>query len=49
MVKLIVVEVRKKINLDVKVMEECKVLVVNDLYNEVFCYEFVGILGKDMY
>lgn len=30
-------------------MEERKALVVNDLHNEVLCYEFVGTLGKDTY
>ena len=24
-------------------------MVVNDLHNEVLCYEFVGTLGKDTY
>ena len=27
-------------------MEERKAMVVNDLHNEVLCYEFVGTLGK---
>ena len=30
-------------------MEERKAMVVNDLHNEVLCYEFVGTLGKDTY
>ena len=47
--KLTAAEARKKINPDVKVMEERKALVVNDLHNEVLCYEFVGTLGKDTY
>ncbi|HDR7794729.1 TPA: germination protein YpeB [Bacillus luti] len=47
--KLTASEARKKINPDVKVMEERKAVVVNDLHNEVLCYEFVGTLGKDTY
>lgn len=47
--KLTAAEARKKINPDVKVMEERKAVVVNDLHNEVLCYEFVGTLGKDTY
>ncbi|EMA6342953.1 germination protein YpeB [Bacillus cytotoxicus] len=42
-------EARKKINPDVKVMEERKAIVVNDLHKEVLCYEFIGTLGKDTY
>ncbi|KEK22781.1 germination protein YpeB [Bacillus gaemokensis] len=47
--KLSIADARKKINQDVKVMEERKAVVVNDLHNEVLCYEFVGTLGKDTY
>lgn len=27
-------------------MEERKAVVVNDLHNEVLCYEYIGTLGK---
>ncbi|EJR41104.1 hypothetical protein S3E15_00531 [Bacillus mycoides] len=47
--KLTAAEARKKINPDVKVMEERKAVVVNDLHNEVLCYEYIGTLGKDTY
>lgn len=42
-------DARKKINPDVKVMEERQAIIVNDLHKEVLCYEFVGTLGNDTY
>lgn len=47
--KLTAADARKKINPDVKVMEERKAIIVNATHKEVLCYEFVGTLGKDTY
>ncbi|MFD0771875.1 germination protein YpeB [Bacillus sp. CGMCC 1.60114] len=46
---LSVSDARKKINPNLKVMEEREAVVVNDLHKEVLCYEFLGTLGKDTY
>ncbi|MEH7463423.1 germination protein YpeB [Bacillus thuringiensis] len=46
---LSVSDARKKINPNLKVMEEREAIVVNDLHKEVLCYEFLGTLGKDTY
>lgn len=46
---LSVTDARKKINPNLKVMEEREAIVVNDLHKEVLCYEFLGTLGKDTY
>jgi len=42
-------EVRKEINPKVKVMDERLSVIVNDLNQEVLCYEFLGTLGDDTY
>lgn len=42
-------EVRKEINPNVKVMEDNLAIIVNDLNEEVLCYEFLGTLGDDTY
>lgn len=42
-------EARKKINLNVKIMEEQMALIVNDIGEEVLCYEFLGTLNNDTY
>ncbi|GIN60717.1 germination protein YpeB [Robertmurraya siralis] len=42
-------EVRKEINPNVEVMEENLAIVINDLNEEVLCYEFLGTLGDDTY
>jgi spore germination protein len=42
-------DARKKINPGVKIMEERQSIIVNDLHNEVLCYEFLGTLGNDTY
>lgn len=47
--KLTAADARKKINPDVKVMEERKAIIVNATHKEVLCYEFVGTLGTDTY
>lgn len=43
------VEARKKLNPNVRVMEERKAIITNDLNQEVLCYEFLGTLGDDTY
>lgn len=40
---------RKKINPKLKVMEEHRALIINDLNQEVLCHEFLGTLGEDTY
>ncbi|MDF1507702.1 germination protein YpeB [Robertmurraya sp. DFI.2.37] len=42
-------EVRKEINPNVEVMEENLAIIINDLNEEVLCYEFLGTLGDDTY
>lgn len=42
-------EARKKINPKVKVMEEGKAIIINNLGEEVLCYEFFGTLNHDTY
>ncbi|RFU65559.1 germination protein YpeB [Peribacillus glennii] len=42
-------QARAKINPNVKVMEERKALIENDLGEEVLCYEFLGTIGEDTY
>lgn len=42
-------EVRTEINPNVKVMDENLAIIVNDLNEEVLCYEFLGTLGDDTY
>lgn len=41
--------VKKEINPNVKVMENNLAIIVNDLNEEVLCYEFLGTLGDDTY
>lgn len=42
-------DARSKINPQVKVMEEGMAIIINDLNQEVLCYEFLGTLGDDTY
>ncbi|WP_064091008.1 germination protein YpeB [Rossellomorea aquimaris] len=42
-------EARATTNPNLKVMEERKAVIVNDLNEEVLCFEFLGMLGKDTY
>jgi spore germination protein len=42
-------QARAKVNPNLKVMEERQAVIVNDLNNEVLCYEFLGTLGNDTY
>ncbi|MFD9626798.1 germination protein YpeB [Peribacillus muralis] len=42
-------EARDKINVNVKIMEEGKALIINDLGKEVLCYEFLGTIKEDTY
>ncbi|SFC44508.1 spore germination protein [Bacillus sp. OV322] len=47
--KLSLEQARTKINPKVKVMEERKALIINDVDQEVLCYEFLGTIGEDTY
>ena len=42
-------DAERKINPKVKIMEKRLAVVVNDLNEEVLCYEFLGMLGNDTY
>jgi spore germination protein len=42
-------EAEGKINPKVKIMENRLAVIVNDLNEEVLCYEFLGMLGNDTY
>ncbi|EDL63626.1 germination protein YpeB [Bacillus sp. SG-1] len=42
-------EAQGNINPNVKIMEDRLAIVVNDLNEEVLCYEFLGMLGNDTY
>ncbi|AIE60570.1 germination protein YpeB [Bacillus methanolicus] len=44
-----IAKARTKINPNVKIMEESKAIIINDLNQEVLCYEFLGTLGDDTY
>lgn len=42
-------DARKKINKQVKIMDDGLAIILNDLNEEVLCYEFIGTLGEDTY
>ncbi|MEG9297456.1 germination protein YpeB [Mangrovibacillus sp. Mu-81] len=42
-------DAKKETNPNLKVMEERLAIIVNDLNEEVLCYEFLGMLGNDTY
>jgi spore germination protein len=42
-------EAKTKINPNVEIMEERKALIINDLDEEVLCYEFLGVINDDTY
>ncbi|WP_042355249.1 germination protein YpeB [Bacillus rubiinfantis] len=42
-------QARKKVNPKLKVMEDRKAVIVNDVNKEVLCYEFLGTLKNDTY
>ena len=42
-------EAREKINPNVTIMEEREAIIVNDLNEEVLCYEFLGTINNDTY
>lgn len=42
-------EAKKKVNPKLKIMDEKKAVIMNDLNEEVLCYEFTGTLGKDTF
>lgn len=47
--KISLKQARSKINPKVKIMEERKAVIVNDLGEEVLCYEFMGTIDNDTY
>lgn len=42
-------QARSKVNPNFKVMEDRQAYIVNDLNEEVLCYEFLGTIGNDTY
>lgn len=42
-------EAKKKVNPNLKIMDEKKAIILNDLNEEVLCYEFTGTLGNDTF
>ncbi|MFJ5715711.1 germination protein YpeB [Neobacillus sp. NPDC093127] len=46
---LSVEQARSKVNPNFKVMEDRQAYIVNDLNEEVLCYEFLGTIGNDTY
>jgi spore germination protein len=42
-------QARAKVNPNFKVMEERQAVIMNDLNEEVLCYEFLGTIGDDTY
>lgn len=42
-------EAKTKINPKLKIMDQNKAIIVNDLNDEVLCYEFLGVLGNDTF
>jgi spore germination protein len=42
-------QARAKVNPKLKVMEQRQAIIVNDLNEDVLCYEFLGTLGDDTY
>jgi spore germination protein len=47
--KLTLSQARAKVNPKFKVMEDGQAVILNDLNQEVLCYEFLGIIGNDTY
>ena len=44
-----IAEAKKKVNPNLKVMDEKKAIILNDINEEVLCYEFTGVLGNDTF
>jgi spore germination protein len=42
-------EAKKKVNPNLKIMDQKKAIIMNDLNEEVLCYEFTGTLGNDTF
>ncbi|HAQ06563.1 MAG TPA: germination protein YpeB, partial [Bacillus bacterium] len=42
-------EAKTKINPNLNVMDQSKAVIMNDLNEEVLCYEFLGVLGNDTF
>lgn len=47
--KLSQAEAEKKLNPNVKIMESRKAVIINDINEEVLCYEFLGVIDNDTY
>lgn len=47
--KISVAQARNKVNPNFKVMEDRQAIILNDLNQEVLCYEFLGTIGEDTY
>lgn len=47
--KLSMKEAKTKINSKVEIMEQRKAVIINDIGEEVLCYEFLGVLHNDTY
>jgi spore germination protein len=47
--KLTVEQAKKKINPNLKIMEQRQAVIMNDMNEPVLCYEFLGTLGEDTY
>jgi spore germination protein len=44
-----IAQARAKVNPNFKVMEDHQAIIVNDLNEEVLCYEFLGTIGEETY
>ncbi|RSD26478.1 germination protein YpeB [Mesobacillus subterraneus] len=42
-------EAKKKVNPNLKIMDQKKAIIMNDLNEEVLCHEFSGVLGEDTF
>ena len=42
-------EAKAKINPKVEIMEQRKAVIINDIGEEVLCYEFLGVINNDTY
>lgn len=47
--KLTAQEAKKEVNPKLKIMEEGRAIILNDMNREVLCHEFTGVLGDDTY
>lgn len=42
-------QAKSKVNPNVKIMEEREAVITNSLHQDVLCYEFLGVMGRDTY